>query len=319
MGPRTTGSEQPSTLGGPGWRPRRREHRDEVAEGLLWAPCGYRSEAARLRQVMLTRPPASLAHIADPGAHLMTERTDFGLLTAQAGAVHDAYRGFGVDVVWLAAPDGAPPNVIFARDLCFVTPEGAVLARMASQQRAGEERYAAATLAAAGIPILATPSGDATFEGADALWLDDATVMLGVGRRTNQAGAALVTRVLAAQGVTTVQVPLPDGFQHLLGAVTFVGHRAAALHGAAPPRLRAVLAHHDVTTIELPPTPEITVSRGMNLVALAPGRVLMPAGAPGVRRALAAAGIEAHVADVGEYVKAAGALGCMTAILRRDM
>lgn len=312
-----TGYDDPSTLGGPGWLARERTHREEVRDGSLWSPCGYRSETGRLRQVMLTRPPARIAMISDPNAHLMTEQVDFGALVAQATAVHDAFRAAGVDIVTLAADD-APPNLVFARDLFFVTPEGAILARMASRQRAGEERYAAAALAASGIPILATPTAQATFEGADALWLDPSTVMLGVGRRTNKAGADLVTRVLTAQAVEVVPLELPSDFQHLLGAVTFVDAKVAALHGAAPTALRELLVRRGIRLIELAPAADVVARRGMNLVALAPGQVLMPARCPSVRRALERSGVAVQEVEVGEYVKAEGGLGCLTGILRRD-
>jgi N-dimethylarginine dimethylaminohydrolase len=189
---------------------------------------------------------------------------------------------------------------------------------MASRQRAGEERHAAAALAAAGIPILATVTGTATFEGADALWLSPDTVLVGVGRRTNDAGTALVTRLLAAQQARVVPVPLPSRFQHLLGCVNFVAPGIAAMHPDAPAALRALLRERGVHLVEMPATPEVVTGYGMNVVALEPGRVLMPAGCPGVRRAFESAGIQADEVPVTEYVRAAGGLGCLTAIVRRD-
>jgi N-dimethylarginine dimethylaminohydrolase len=312
-----TGAEVASTLGGPGWRPREGSHRDEVAAGQFWVSCGYRYEFAALRQVMLARPPATLAEITDPAAQLMNSRPDPVALAEQYQAVRHAYACAGVDVVTIDEPT-APPNVIFTRDLCFVTPEGAIVARMASRQRAGEERYAATALAAAGIPILATPAGTATFEGADALWLSPDTVLVGVGRRTNDAGADLVTRVLAAQEVRVIPVPLPSRFQHLLGSVNFVAPGIAAVHPGAPAGLRALLRERGVRLIEMPATPEVVTGYGMNVVALEPGRVLMPGDCPGVRRAFEASGVQADEVAVTEYVRAAGGLGCLTAILRRD-
>src|SRR5204863_9166868 len=135
-------------------------------EGRLGRRCGYRSEVAPLREVLLGWPPDSLGDIADPAGQLMTARIDLGVLRAQAEEVAEAYWRHGVEVL-VAAPGGdVPPNFVFMRDLFFMTPAGAVLARTASAQRAGEERYAARALADAGYPILATVAGTATFEGA---------------------------------------------------------------------------------------------------------------------------------------------------------
>ena len=309
----------PSTLGGDGWARRSAAHREEVAGGQVWTRCGYRSEVAPLREVLLARPPASISHVADAGAQLMTERVDVGLLRAQTEAVAEAYRSLGVRVHVVSPPPSAPPNVIFLRDLFLVTEEGAIVGRTASTQRAGEERHAAAALAELGIPVLRTLAGRAAFEGADALWAAPDTVLLGCGFRTNAEGARMVAEVLSSQGVRTVRVPLGPGVQHLLGSVVFVDERLAVLHrGAATAELRAELARLDYAVIQLEPDEEVVRSRAMNLVATAPGRVLMPAGCPKTRKTLEAAGLEVHVVGVGEYVKAAGALGCLTGVLRRD-
>lgn len=319
MALKTTGSDLPSTLGGVGWRPRAGSHADDVAAGRLWARCGYRSEFAPLRAVLLARPPDSLGAVEHAPGHLMLDRVDLGAMREQTQAVAETYRCHGVEVHLARPPASAPPNVVFMRDLFFMTPAGAVLARTASAQRAGEERYAAEALAAAGFPILRTVTGTATFEGADALWLDAGTVVVGVGFRTNDGGAEALRGVLRDQGVGMVAVPLGPGVQHLLGAVVFLDERLAAVQArAANAELRGLLRARDVELIELAPDAHPVSGRGMNLVPLAPRRVVMPAGAPAVRDRLEAAGVEAYEVDVGEYLKAAGGVGCLTGILRRE-
>ena len=313
------GSELPSTLGGAGWRPRASSHADEVSGGRIWSRCGYRSEVERLRAVLLAWPPDSLGSIDSPRDQLMTARVDPVAMRAQASAIADAFHRSGVEVHVARPGHRAPPNVVFMRDLFFMTPEGAIVARTASAQRAGEERFAAEALAMAGFPILCTVSGHATFEGADALWLADNTVLIGVGFRTNRAGAAMVGAVLAAQGVSTITVELGPGVQHLLGAVAFLDRQLAALHPqGASARLRGLLGEHGYRLVELGPDAELADGKAMNLVALAPRRVLMPSGSPRVRARLEAEAVQVDEVEVGEYLKAAGGLGCLTGILRRD-
>jgi N-dimethylarginine dimethylaminohydrolase len=318
MVPRTTGSEIPSTHGGAGWAGRLTGHEEEVAAGRLWTRCGCRSEVATLRSVLLTWPPDSLAAIDDAAGMLMHERVDLGAIRAQADAVADAYRAHGVEVHVAWPPASASPNIVFARDTFFMTAAGAVVARMASQQRAGEERWVAEALAGAGFPILATVAGSATFEGADALWIDPGTVVVAVGFRTNHAGFETVRRVLGDQGVEAIPVPIGPGVQHLLGTVVPIDDRLAAVHGGAiTPELRDVLLERGYELLVLEPDRELLEGRGMNFVTLAPRKVLMPAGSPGIRRRFEAAGVQTHEVEVGEYLKAAGALGCLTGILQR--
>ncbi|WP_063837651.1 dimethylarginine dimethylaminohydrolase family protein [Streptomyces sp. NBRC 110035] len=308
-----------STLGGPGWVPRSGSHAAEVRAGRTWARCGYRSEADPLRAVLIARPPDSIGAVTDAAGQLMTDRVDLGRLRAQTDAVAEAFRAEGVTVHVAHPPPDAPPNVVFLRDLFLVTPEGAVLGRTASAQRAGEERHAALALARAGIPILHTVRGTASFEGADALWADEETVLVGTGFRTDPAGVEALRGVLGEQGVTVLAVALGPGVQHLLGSMVPVGPRRAVVHAAAAGgELRAALRARDYELIEFEPDDEVVRSRSLNIVTLAPGRVLMPAGCPRTRRRLEAAGLETLVVDVGEYVRAAGALGCLTGILHRS-
>ena len=310
--------DQVATHGGPGWRPRTASHGEEIAEGAPWSPYAVSSEVAPLKAVLLAEPGDELEFEEDPDVHLMLERVDVETIRAQAEGVAEAYRAEGVEVHSFRSERTPPPNLIFMRDLFFMTPEGAVLARPAALQRAGEERFAAEALTRAGVPILRTLRGRSTFEGADALWLDSETVMVGVGLRTNDEAFVELKELLATLGVRARAVPMPQGVQHLLGVVNLIDGDLAALHGGrAPSRLKVFLASHGVETLTLPPGEELDQGRGLNFVTLAPRRVLMPAGCPGVRGQLEEAGVDVVEAEVGEYLKAAGALGCLTGILSR--
>ncbi len=307
-----------ATDGGPGWQPRKASHAEEIAAGELWSPYSVRSEVAPLRAVLLSWPGDELAVEGDPDDQLMLERVDVAAIQTQAEGVADAYRAEGVQVHLYRPESRPPPNLIFMRDLFFMTPEGVILARPAARQRAGEERFAAQALTRAGVPILRTLRGRATFEGADALWLDADTVLVGVGLRTNDEAFVELKEALAAQGVTARAIAMPAGVQHLLGLVNFLDDDLAVLDGGkAPSRLKVFLASHGIETLTVAPGDELDRGRGMNFVTLAPRRVLMPAGCPGIRGQLEGAGVEVVEAEVGEYLKAAGALGCLTGILSR--
>jgi len=312
-----TTAPPPATLMGEGWRPRARTHAEEAAAGSLWGSFGVHDEISPLRRVLLTWPGDELGYDGDPNDMLMLARPDLPAMRREAEGIAAAFAALGAETAWVRPGRRAPPNLVFARDLVFLTPEGAVVARMAAEQRAGEERFVTEALAAAGVPILATPRGDATFEGADALWLDASTVIVGVGRRTNEAGFRTVGRVLADQGVRCVGVDLPAEVQHLQGSLTFVD-RDLALTYAATPSLRAVLAEAGVREIAFADTAEITETRAMNLVTVAPRVVLMPANNPKSRARLEGEGIQVHEVVVDQYLRAAGGLGCLTGILRRD-
>ena len=82
--------------------------------------------------------------------------------------------------------------------------------RPAARQRAGEERFAAQELARLAVPVIFHPYGNATFEGADALWLDPATVLVGSGVRTNAAAVTQLRPLLNGMGVELLEVAGPS-------------------------------------------------------------------------------------------------------------
>lgn len=306
-----------SAYGGDGWQPRATTTRQEI--GRLWAACGIDSEWATLRAVVLHRPGAELAASADPAAVNMLAPLDLARAQAQHDGIADAYRRAGVTVYRLD-PDAVPrPNQMFMADLFFMTPEGAILARPASQARAGEEREAARRLAALGVPIVRSVSGRGTFEGADALWLDPRTVILGRGLRTNDAGAAQVAAVLAEMGVAVVQVDLPYGAMHLMGMLRIVDRDlAVAWPGRFALRGVEALRERGYRVAFLPDTREARDGYALNFVTLGPRRVLMAAGNPTTEAFLGDLGVACVTTPVDELGKAAGAIGCLTGVLHRD-
>jgi N-dimethylarginine dimethylaminohydrolase len=310
-----------AAYGGPGWLGRETSLREEL--GGIWAACGIDSEWRRLRAVLLHRPGAELAASEEPDTALMLATLDLGKAQAQHDAMTQAYREQGIEVHEIAPEAPARPNQMFAADLFFMTPEGAVLGRPASPVRAGEERQVARRLAALGVPILRSLRGAATFEGADAAWLDPKTVLIGRGLRTNEAGAAQLRALLQEMGVTVVTVDLPAGAMHLMGLLRVADRDLAiAWPGRTPAAAVAALRERGYRVVFMPDQAaalaEVQDGKALNFVTLGPRRILMVDGNPASRTFFEDLGIECLCVAADELAKAAGALGCLTGVLWRD-
>jgi N-dimethylarginine dimethylaminohydrolase len=314
----TGNSFDSAAYGGPGWQGRDRSHRAEI--GDLWAPCGIDNEYATLRSVLLHRPGGELSTAADdPNASQMLEPLDLGLAGAQHDAMADAYRANGVEVRTVD-PEGQPtPNQMFCADLFVMTPEGAILARPASTVRAGEERWVARRLADMGVPILRTLTGNAVFEGADLMWVDAETAMIGMGLRTNDEAVMQISTTLEEIGVETLAYDMPFGTMHFMGMLRIVDRDLAVCWPRRTP-FGAVRALQDrgYEILWLPDAPDALLNRALNFVTLAPRKILMLADYPEVQRVYESAGIACVTVDGSELVKAAGAVGCLTGIVHRD-
>jgi arginine deiminase len=230
----------------------------------------------------------------------------------------------GITVHYVApsgVPDTAPPsNLIFCADLFWLTSEGAILGRPASIVRAGEERFIARRLADLGIPILRTLTGTATFEGADAHWIDQQTVIIGRGLRTNEQAIQQIGATLAETGVEVIPIDLPIGTMHLMGILRFLDRDLAL---AWPYRLawRGVeaLQKRGFRVALIPDEAEATQGGALNFVTLGPRQILMAAGNPKTQVFLESEGVTCHTVEVDELLKAAGGIGCLTGIVEREI
>lgn len=304
-----------AAYGGANWPQRTARMSDEV--GTVWAPYRVRCEWSPLEAVLLHRPGEELDAVEDPDQTLMLDRPCADRVRSQHDAMADGYRDAGVEVHYVNPAETPPPNQMFCADLMFMTPAGVILGRPASTVRAGEERWLARRLADLGVPILRSVGGTGTFEGADAAWIDSDTVLIGRGLRTDREGARQVASALVELGVEAIEVELPHGAMHLMGAVRLVDRDLAFVRRNRTPwsavyalrdrgyEVRFFAGEHECRTM------------GHNFVTLGPRKILMPGGNPESRELYRDAGVECVEVEMDEIVKAAGAAGCMTGILSR--
>ncbi len=307
-----------AAYGGENWSPRERSHADEI--GTVWADCRVDSEWRSLRSVLLHRPGDELAASQDDhDAVQMLAAVDVGRAREEHDRMAEAYRNAGVAVKFVDAPDPCPPNLMFCADLFVMTPQGAILARPASTVRASEERVVAQRLAALGIPILKTLTGSATFEGADLMWLDQTTAMIGRGPRTNQAAIEQIGRLFEELGLDLVAVDMPWGTMHFMGMLRIADRDLAIAWPRRTPHATVrALQQRGYRVAFAPFGDEPESYRGINFVTLSPRRILMVADLPRVQDWFEGLGIECLTTPTDELSKAAGNVGCLSGVLARD-
>jgi N-dimethylarginine dimethylaminohydrolase len=306
-----------AAYGGDGWSPRVAAHAGEI--GSIWAACGIDSEWRRLTAVALRRPGPEIA-VDDIDASQFLDALDLDRAQAEHDALADAYRSHGVTVIEVPEAPRPGPNRMFCADLMVMTPEGAILARPASTVRAGEEVAVAAALAGARVPILKTLTGQATFEGADLMWLDGETAIIGRGLRTNQEAIDQIGQLMAEIGCDLVAVDMPHGSMHLMGMLRIADADLAIAWPRRTPHAAVVaLRERGCEVAFLPEQDEASSNKALNFVTLGPRRILMPGGNPGAREFYEGLGIEVIETPMAELKKAAGAVGCLTGVVAREM
>jgi N-dimethylarginine dimethylaminohydrolase len=286
---------------------------------------GANSEYAKLTRVLLYRPGQEIDGYPDSAGIQHLAPISYRNLMTEYDAIISTFTSLGVavdliDSSPLSADDWYRYNLMYCRDLFFMTPQGAILGKMANQTRAAEPAYAARALKTAGVPLLHAVDGAGIFEGADALWLREDLALVGVGHRTNQAGYEQVAAVLREQQVTCLSIPsYQTKTQHLLGTVQIVDQNLALVrHEITDPAVIRLLQEQGLTVVNIPERNEVLTQQAMNIVTIAPRTIIMTTGCPETRTQLENSGLTvAAELDLTQLMRGAGGLACATGIVAR--
>ena len=154
-------------------------------------------------------------------------------------------------------------------------------------------------------------------EGGDLLWIDQNTLAVGQGFRTNEEGLRQLREGLQGSGVTTIPVPLPyyggpAACLHLMSLISMVDHDLAVVYPSLlPVPFWQYLDARGIRLIEVPD--EEFASMGTNVLAVAPGKCVMLDVNPITRQRLEQAGCQVSTYEGHEVsLKAEGGPTCLT-------
>lgn len=169
--------------------------------------------SAPLRRVLLCAPEA--AGWQGPGSSWRElgyfHEPRLELATAQHEAFAKALEGVGAEVHRLPASDALSLDAVYTHDASFPTDHGMILMHPGKATRRGEPAEHARVFESLGVPVLGAVEPPGASEGGDMVWLDEKTILVGEGYRTNAAGIDQIRRLLAPYGVEVLSAPLPYG------------------------------------------------------------------------------------------------------------
>ena len=230
----------------------------------------------------------------------------------------DILRSTGTTIHQLPRNAETTLDSIYARDASIVSPKGLILCRMGKRARQSEPHAQEHALAAMDLPIPVYGRIDAPglVEGGDVVWLDERTMVVGRGYRTNAEGIRQL-RVLLGESVDLIEVPLPhwhgeNDVMHLMSLVSPVDRDLAVVYSRLlPVPFRQLLLERGYRFVEVPDSE--FESMGCNVLALGPRHCVMIGGNPVTRAALEHAGVEVREYTGNEIsAKGAGGPTCLT-------
>lgn len=199
----------------------------------------------------------------------------------------------GAEVLTLPAADETGLDSIYTRDASVVTSKGVVLCRMGKPQRAGEPAAQRRAFETWGIPVAGAIEAPGQLEGGDVVWLDEQTIVVGRGYRTNAEGIRQL-RALLGPAVELIEVPLPhwrgpEDVFHLMSIISPVDRDLAVVYSPLMPvPFRDTLLARGLSLIEVPDAEFATM--GANVLAVAPRMCVMVDGNPETFKRLEQAG-----------------------------
>jgi N-dimethylarginine dimethylaminohydrolase len=207
---------------------------------------------------------------------------------------HEAFRallaGAGAEVLE-ARGEAGNLDSIYVYDPTLVAPHGVILLQPGKAGRRGEPDALARDLP---LPVLGRLEGDELAEGGDTVWLDERTLLVGRGYRTNDAGIEALRRLLPDVDVQAFDLPHFHGRGEVL-------HLRSLLNPISPEVVVAYLLLLPVPLVELLESRGIRMvevpdeefeTMGPNVLGLPGGRALAIDGNTVTKRNLEAAGIE---------------------------
>ena len=147
------------------------------------------------------------------------------------------------------------------------------------------------------LPILGEIEAPAQVEGGDCIWVDEETLVVGRGLRSNEAGIRQLQALLGPHGVTVhgFDLPLYQGFEaclHLMSIMSPLADKLALVHAPLFPVAFWQLLEERGYQLLTAPDDEFDTSNGLNLNVLPtrPGEVIAIDGCPKTRRLMEDAG-----------------------------
>jgi N-dimethylarginine dimethylaminohydrolase len=226
------------------------------------------------------------------------------------------------EIVFLPPNDQTGLDSIYVHDPVVVTNRGAILCNMGKPQRRGEPAAVGDFLRELDVPILGAITGEGRLEGGDVVWIDERTLAVGRGYRTNDEGIRQLRQLTADFVDELVAVPLPhwngpNDVLHLMSLLSPIDHNLAEVYSRLlPVPFREWLLARGIQLLEVPDSEY--ESMACNILAVAPRKCIMLSGNPRTKALLEREGVEVWEYE-GEEISRKGAGGptCLTLILQR--
>ena len=224
---------------------------------------------------------------------------------------------FDIELHFLPKDNSTSIDSIYTHDPCVVSNNGVILCNMGKKARLAEPNTMEDYFKSIQMPILGRIKAPGTLEGGDVVWIDEKTIAVGEGYRTNKEGIKQLKHLLSDQVENIIIVPIPhwsgpEDCLHLMSNISPIDHNIFLVYSRLlPVPFRKYLLDRNIELIDVPD--EEYESMGCNVLAVAPRKVIMINGNLITKQLLEKKDIEVYTYDGAEIsIKGAGGPTCLT-------
>ncbi len=244
-------------------------------------------------------------------------RPDFAKAVEESKQFVELLRRSIPEVLFLPRDHSVGLDSLYVRDAMLSTNKGIILCNMGKALRRPEPLSCAGFLVELSIPVLGSITGEGRLEGGDIIWIDDQTLVVGRGYRTNDEGIRQLRELTSDIVTELVVVPLPHwsgptDVLHLMSFISPIDYDLALVYSRLMPvPFREWLLGRRMKLVEVPDSEY--ESMACNVLAVAPRKCIMLTGNDHTRRLLEDEGVEVWQ-YAGDEISRKGAGGptCLT-------
>ena len=226
-------------------------------------------------------------------------------------------KSFDIELHYLPEDKSTSLDSIYTHDPCVISNNGVIICNMGKKSRLPELDAIEKFFNLIQIPILGKIKTPGILEGGDVVWIDNKTIAVGEGYRTNREGIEQLKHLLSDQVQDVISVPIPhwNGPQdclHLMSNLSPIDHNLYLVYSRLlPVSFRKYLLDQNIELIDVPD--EEYESMGCNVLAVAPRKVIMISGNSKTKQLLEKNNVEVYTYDGTEIsIKGAGGPTCLT-------
>ncbi|SUB56423.1 dimethylarginine dimethylaminohydrolase family protein [Peptoniphilus lacrimalis] len=194
------------------------------------------------------------------------------------------------NVYYLPKDDRTGLDSIYAHDSLKVTKKGAIYFPMGKNLRSKESLVTEEFLKSHGVPTLGRIEAPGKMEGGDIVWLDERTVAIGLGYRTNKEGIEQFKKLTKDFIDEYIIVPMPHGegkdeCLHLMSVISLVDDDLAVVYSKfMPVFFREYLIKRGIKLLEV--NDKEYAYLGSNVLALDKRKCIIIEGVPEIQKKL---------------------------------